>query len=136
MVVPGTTCSGAYCNDTVTRTTSWIGKIGLMYVSDYGYAADPSTCARSETLGYNDINGYYGTPACHTNNWLWKSNSERTIVPNSSGSDYVWYLGSSGSVYYSIASYGHAWRPVLYLKSDVRIDAGSGTVGDPYILSE
>ena len=32
--------SGSLCNDTVTRTTSWTGQIGLMYPSDYGYSAN------------------------------------------------------------------------------------------------
>ena len=105
-----------------------------MYVSDYGYAADPSTCARTTTL-----NNYYNTtPTCHTNNWLLDSSHwQWTIVPyTSSDSNYVWILYSDGDVYSYVAYGGLAWRPVLYLKSDVRIDAGSGTVGDPYILSE
>ena len=121
--------------DGVTRTTSWIGKIGLMYVSDYGYAADPSTCSRTNKL-YPDY--YNTTPTCHTNNWLWDSSrSQWTIVPSSSYSHNAWNLSSGGGVLNGSAYYyGSAWRSVLYLKSDVRIDAGSGTVGDPYILSE
>ena len=127
-------------SDGVTRTTSWIGKIGLMYASDYGYAADPSTCARTILLySYDDDN-----TACHTNNWLWDSSTTQwTIVPDSSTSYRVWLLydfgivgGGYGRVNFNGAGNGFAWRPVLYLKSDVRIDAGSGTVGDPYILSE
>ena len=121
-------------SDGVTRTTSWIGKIGLMYASDYGYAADPSTCARTNKL---DPDYYNTTPTCHTNNWLWDSSHwQWTIVPDSSYSLSVWYLEDSGYVGNGYACDGLAWRPVLYLKSDVRIDAGSGTVGDPYILSE
>ena len=43
--------SGAYCNDTVTRTTTWNGKIGLMYPSDYGYATSGgSTSNRTSCL--------------------------------------------------------------------------------------
>ena len=103
-----------------------------MYVSDYGYAADPSTCARTILLF-----SYAENTACHTNNWLWDSSrSQWTIVPDSSTSTSVWDLYSYGYVVSNGAYGGVAWRPVLYLKSDVRIDAGSGTVGDPYILSE
>ena len=28
------------CSDTVQRTTTWRGKVGLMYPSDFGYATD------------------------------------------------------------------------------------------------
>ena len=84
------------------------------------------------------LNNYYNTtPTCYTNNWLWDSSTTQwTIVPNSSYSGGVWFLDVDGYVGHSYAYYGLAWRSVLYLKSDVRIDAGSGTVGDPYILSE
>ena len=42
--------SGTYCNDKVERATTWTGKVGLMYPSDYGYATsggsttDRATC--------------------------------------------------------------------------------------------
>jgi hypothetical protein len=73
VVVPGTTCSGTYCNDTVTRTTTWTGYVGLPYVSDYGYATDESLCLSTEKLYYSTTDGYYGHAYCHTNDWMWKS---------------------------------------------------------------
>jgi len=30
--------SGTHCNESVTRNAYWVGKVGLMYPSDYGYA--------------------------------------------------------------------------------------------------
>src|SRR5574344_1125266 len=68
-------------SDGVTRTTSWVGYIGLMYISDYGYGADESICGSSTLLS-----NYYSNTACHTNDWLWKSSSSQwwSVVPNSS----------------------------------------------------
>ena len=33
------------CNDTVARTTTWIGAVGLVYISDYGYASTDTSCS-------------------------------------------------------------------------------------------
>src|SRR5574344_1459025 len=104
--------------DGVTRTTSWIGYIGLMYISDYGYATDESICGSSTTLYNYDTNA-----ACHTNDWLWKSGSYQwSVVPYSSYSISVWYVSSHGGrASYNYAAYGSAVGPVLYLKSNVQI---------------
>src|SRR5574344_584923 len=119
-------------SDGVTRTTSWIGYIGLMYISDYGYATDESLCGSSTTL-YN----YYTNAACHTNDWLWKSSSSQwwSVVPNSSISYYVWYVYSNGYANYGSAYYGSAVGPVLYLKSNVQITGGEGSSANPYTLA-
>lgn len=36
------------CNDTVVRTVTWVGQVGLMYPSDYGYATIGSTSKSRE----------------------------------------------------------------------------------------
>ncbi|HJJ08495.1 MAG TPA: hypothetical protein OIM65_04210 [Bacilli bacterium] len=45
-----------------TNSNSWTGKIGLMYISDYGYSAS-DTCT-SNLSSYND-------ETCTSNNWLY-----------------------------------------------------------------
>ena len=46
----GKVCSsGDYCNDTVTRTSSWTGKVALMYSSDYLYATSGGNATNRET---------------------------------------------------------------------------------------
>ena len=57
--------SGDWCSDTVTRTTTWNGKIGLMYPSDYGYATSggstsPRTsCINKELLNWREASDCY-----------------------------------------------------------------------------
>lgn len=117
--------------DGVTRTTSWIGYIGLMYISDYGYGADESICGSSTTLYNYDTNA-----ACHTNDWLWKSDSYQwSVVPDSSNSLNVWYVSRYGYAYDYNANYGYAVGPVLYLKSNVQITGGEGSSANPYTLA-
>ncbi|MBQ1812478.1 MAG: prepilin-type N-terminal cleavage/methylation domain-containing protein, partial [Bacilli bacterium] len=43
--------SGTYCTDNVERTYTWIGKVGLIYPSDYGYASGNSSCAANLVSG-------------------------------------------------------------------------------------
>jgi uncharacterized protein YpmS len=135
VVIPGTTCNGTYCNDTVTRTTTWTGYVGLPYVSDYGYATDESICLSTEYVDYNITTGYLGHAYCHTNDWLWNnSNDYWTIVPASFSSIYVWLVYSNGSVDHNGASSGYVARPTLYLKPDIAIASGTGTSTDPYVI--
>ncbi len=121
------------CNDDVARTTTWTGKVGLMYPSDYGYAVGGNV--RDTCLGktMNSYNGYN----CMTNDWLYDKNNYQwamTPVPRSSDADRVFYVVYNGDVSYNHASTAYAVRPVVYLAPSVKIKDGNGEVGDPFVL--
>ena len=134
--------SGTYCNDTVTRTTTWNGKIGLMYPSDYGYATsggstyvNRASCLAKELYDWNDSS--YSD--CKNNDWLYNSGGYQwTISPCATRADqanYAFSVRYTGPViYYSVLSAAFV-RPSLYLKSNVLILSGEGTESNPYILS-
>ena len=109
------------------RPTEWTGRIGLMYTSDYGYAASEDC---TQTL-YN-----YDNIICKNNDWLYKSAYYQwTMTPHSNTSSTVARVSYSGDAYGNRA--GYAWpslRPALYLNSSVQITAGDGTVASPYLL--
>ena len=107
-------------------------KIGLMYVSDYGFAASPS--AWTETLANYDGNDANGT-LIKTINWMYMGNYEWTISPYSSNGDSVFYLGNRGNLNNDGgAGYGCGSRPVLYLKASVLYAGGLGTKDSPITL--
>ena len=115
------------CNDTVSRTTSWSGKVGLMYVSDYGYAVNNSTCLKTAIYNWWDNNN------CLNSNWL-SSNNEWSLTISASN-DYayrVFYLGKSIDT--TAASLAYSIRPTIYLTANTIISGGTGTVADPYTL--
>ena len=119
------------------RPTNFIGEVGLMYPSDYGYATSGgSTTSREECLAkelYNWTDSNYSD--CVENDWLYDSSSEQwTITPYSRGSYYVFSVFSPGGVTYGFAFNTDAVRPVLYLSSNVMITGGTGTSSDPYTL--
>ena len=116
------------------RPTSFIGKIGLMYPSDYGYATSGgSTTSREECLAAA-LNSWNDYSDCKNNDWLFNGSHQWTITPNSGYSTDVFFVTSPGDVYHSYASDAYAARPVLYLDSMVEITGGTGTSSDPYTL--
>ena len=115
--------NAGYGSNPITYTD----EIGLMYPSDYGYAASPDAWANNL---YN-----YDNSTIIANNWLYMGLYEWTITPRSSGSYNVFYVGSNGNLYYYSAHLGYAARPVFYLESNVALQGGSGTSSDPYRLA-
>ena len=106
-------------------------KIGLMYLSDYGFAASPS--AWTTTLynySGNDVNG----TSIKTINWMYMGYDDWTISTKSSNSYDVFLLYYNGNVNSIIASSGYGSRPVMYLKASVLYAGGSGTKNSPITL--
>ena len=100
-------------------------KIGLMYVSDYGYAAAPSAWT-SNISSYN-------SSSITAVNWMYMGLVEWTITPYSSNSYgyFVFYARHDGHLGTGGACIGDGVRPVLYLKASVAYAGGSGTKDSP-----
>ena len=113
----------------VNYTTKWVGKIGLIYTSDFGYAG--TNC------GSYTIYDYDNASSCgKTSNWLTPSSGYYwTISPHASSSNSVWsvysggYAGGGNSVPSQIGV-----RPAAYLSSNVQIIGGDGSTV-PYKLN-
>ena len=107
------------------NAVTYKAKIGLMYVSDYGYAASQDAWTE-DIVSYNILE-------IAENNWMLMGLSEWTIIPYSLDTFYVFIIRDSGLVSYSLAaSSGFTVRPVFYLNSDVSYVSGTGTEKDPY----
>ena len=103
------------------------GFIGLMSVSDYGYAS--SNCYSEIILSD------YNSSTCRDTNWLYAKEYEWTITHYSPYLGYAFNINIDGSVYESNhAPNEYAVRPSLFLKSKVYIKGGAGTKENPYIL--
>ncbi len=140
--------SNSYLRDSAVKTaynyeignnsssTTYSAKIGLMYVSDYGYAASP---ANWTTTLYN-----YNNNTNRNNNWMFMGLQEWTISRGSDNSYYAFYVRNTGDVFdYYVYDYststsnfiGGGVRPSFYLKSNVTITSGDGSSSNPYRLS-
>ena len=106
-------------------------KIGLVYASDYGFAASPSAWTKTlNNYSGNDANG----TSIITINWMYMGYYDWTLTPNSSDSHRGFYLFNNGNLYYGSANNGYGSRPVMYLKSSVLYARGSGTKNSPITL--
>ena len=110
-----------------TNPNSFVGKLALMYASDYGYAASDEC---TQTL-YD-----YDNTTCKNNNWLFNNSINQWTLPQQAGlSGDAFLVFSAGPVnYHSVDYYQYGVRPVLYLTSNVQITGGYGTSSSPYTL--
>ena len=110
---------------TSSNTSSyWDGLVGLMYASDYGYAAG-NMCASSVKLNsYNE--------ECYKKEWLHNS-KHQWLMANKEGSS-VFYLHDNGGVSWYSTGFAIAVFPTFYLTSTTTIISGTGSIDDPYII--
>ena len=101
-------------------------KIGLMYVSDYGYGASPE---KWTTALYEDNYG--------TDNWMYMGDIEWLISRYTGKADRAFNVDSYGGGYVVIATvdYAYAVRPSFSLTSTATISSGTGTSTDPFVLN-
>ena len=110
------------------RPLYWEGMVGLMYPSDYGYAAGNSCVSGTKLFDYEG--------GCMNKDWLYISNTYQWLMSPFSGySDFVLYVNFDGRVYRSTYSGSTlAATPVFYLTPSASITSGTGTLTDPYLL--
>ena len=114
-------------SDGTTRTNIWDGKIALIYPSDYGYASTDPSC-RGNLFNCDNADS-------KANNWLFNGAYHWTLSPYSGRAHYVFGVRSDGYVSTGNAFIPYVVRPVLFLKSDVVIDGGTGeSVENAYTL--
>ena len=131
--------SGTYCNDTVERTTTWKGLVGLMYPSDYGYATSGGSTTDRATCLNTYLNDWISSSVsdCKNNDWLYNSSSSQwTISPYavSYHARRAFIVYSGGSVVNAYLHGGNGVRTVVYLTSNVKISGGEGTSESPFSL--
>ena len=113
--------------NTTDNVTEYKAKIGLMYASDYGFAAAPSawkTTLRNYTKSLP--------------NWMCIAIDEWTITRVSNDQDSAFFLDKNGGIgnSYGYMKYSNKVRPVFYLTSSVTYASGEGTKSSPIRLSD
>ena len=118
--------------------TSYVGEVGLIYPSDYGYAAQASDCLRIVKP-----NSYGSNSTCYTKNWLYQGSStlQWIISPEYYTKYSVITIYTDGNLTEYNDSYDYltpgdngAYSPVMALSSEITI-SGTGTVSDPYVIT-
>ena len=116
------------------RPLYWDGMVGLMYPSDFGYAAGNSCVTGTDPYNYDG--------GCKNKDWLRMTTSsdytngyEWLMSPHSGNSNFAFRVHSSGYVIHDrYVHLAYSARPVFYLTSTTSIIDGDGTLDNPYIL--
>ena len=130
------TSSVAYTNEitnpvttnTTDNATTYSAKIGLMYVSDYGFAASPDAWTLT-------MSSYNNTTATN-NNWMYMGLYEWTISRIADTSNFAFGVYDDGYVdnhYFVDDNFGV--RASFNLESSVSYVSGSGSMSDPIVIN-
>lgn len=122
-------------SDGILRSTSWTGKVALLYPSDYGYAANLNECAN---VGKFDCSNWLNSTFNGKYPWL--------LTPSINNSDegfnymetYAWTVFSdvpdgldSGQDVFNV----YDVFPTLFLKTNIIKSGGDGSQSNPYQLA-
>ena len=109
------------------NATTYSAKVGLMYASDYGFAAAPSAW----TANLNTYNG----EAIKNVNWMYMGLYEWTLSRRADLAYSVFSVDIIGVVHSTYAYGALALRPVFNLSSSVNYVSGSGSATDPITIN-
>ena len=114
--------------NTTDNAKEYSAKVGLMYASDYGFAAAPSAWTTK-------LSSYNGA-AIKNANWMYLGKYEWTISRDAKDSNYAFSASDSGYLRADTANDALAVRPVFNLSSSVNYVSGSGTATDPILVNQ
>ena len=119
--------------DSVDRTTTWFGKVGLPYPSDYimasgnGSGNTRSKCMDSNSNTYGDCSS--------NNNWMGVNLSSPLMTMSPVyGASFPSFTAAMITALYTMpaANNYYVLKPTVYLNPKVKITSGSGTQNDPF----
>ena len=119
--------------DSVDRTTTWFGKVGLPYPSDYvmasgnGSGNTRSKCMDSNSNTYGDCSS--------NNNWMGVNLSSPLMTMSPVyGAAFPSFTTSMITSLYTMPAVNNNYvlKPAVYLNPKVKITSGSGTQSDPF----
>ena len=118
----------AYKNEITSpaENTTYDAKVGLMYVSDYGYAAASSAWTTKLSS--------YSSSSVTSVNWMYMGYFEWTMARYSDDSKRALNVDKDGDLNYTLVYYSDAVRPCFYLNTDVTYVSGEGTISSPILL--
>ena len=127
-VVPATAYQYEVGSSALTTAYNAIydAKIGLMYVSEYGFATDPS--------GWTTKLSSYNSNTSKT--WLYLNSFEWTISRRSDDSGTAFFVTGNGYVHADRVYNSFDARPSFNLESSVKYVSGSGSMSDPVRVTD
>ena len=114
--------------NTTDNATTYSAKIGLMYVTDYYYAANPNAWT---LVGLNEDDATKDYRFSKGENWLYGGGYDWTISRDSASLNYAFYVHGNGLVDGTNVNNTSGARPSFNLLSSTTYVSGSGSMSDP-----
>ena len=128
---PATIYKNEILNPVTTNTTdnapTYDAKVGLIYLSDYGFAAASDAWTLSIS-GYNNA-------TVKNNNWMYMGYFEWTMTRKENSTNMVYLINAPGEIYNNYNNNPFAIRPVFNLEPSIAYKSGSGTQSDPILIN-
>jgi hypothetical protein len=133
-------------SDGIIRTTNWVGYVGLPTFSDY-FSSSSGIATSEGWCGTDTSPFYFGNDFCIDYDWIYNGENIALLTPIYSNYysynycivGHVYNNGDSqfpsGGINGKCSDTSTDIRPVVYLKSSVKITGGKGTNTEPYTLS-
>ena len=109
--------------DEYSTETEYSAKVGLMYVSDYGFAAAPSAWTVN-------LSSYSRSDILSTN-WMFLDTYEWTITRSTNNLITAFFVSHDGAIEYNCVNLDFKIRPVFNLISSTTYVSGDGTKTEP-----
>ena len=123
--------------ENVCGSKEWLGKISLIYASDYGYATSGIDTSTREACLKTLMPKWNNEENCKNNSWISNTTYHQWLLtPANEDCTMASHLTTFGYVSHNpvTAKSEHAISPALYLKPDVKIISGVGSPTDPFLL--
>jgi hypothetical protein len=115
-----------YADETSIQTMK--GNVGIMSMSDYGFATSYNRPTRTTMSSY--------TTNYPENDWLYGKGTEKTLTPISANSNYTSTTNSNGYIYSLEYVYANNnVHPVVYLDPSLYVVSGDGSILNPYKIA-
>ena len=113
--------------NTTDKKTEYNAKIGLMYASEFGFAAAPIAWDKN-------LNDYFPV---RDSNWMARgSDMIWTITRNADGTDDVFYITNDATVGSTSMSNNSMYvHPTFNLETSITYKSGIGTISDPILIN-
>ena len=142
---PSKTCdvSKDTCSDTVNRTTSWLGKVALVYSSDHLYSTSNDASNRKLMCLNSTISqwSYDSIPTCKENTWMANNTTSApffwtlTTYANDNGAKDIMCINPGGGISNGDAFLSYNIKPAVYIDTNVMMAGGDGSSSNPYKLT-
>lgn len=111
-------------------TNSWNGYIGMLSPIDYGQGTNNIACYEL------NLSNYSNTEGCVTQNWLFTGAPMWLMNPSTTDTNNYIMINAEGNITEQNSTLTANEKPVVYLKTNLVIEGGTGNIGNPYRIKK